>query len=667
MGRLATQSPARASSRRSLKHAGTVAVAVAYTALSLPDGGGGSEAISIGALLVWWAVIVGLAVGGWPRTEVPRPGLVAGACLGGLAALTLLSLAWANDDGKAFIEFVRVSGYLGLLVLVLISSPAGGSRSWLNGLAIGLVTVAALALGSRLVGFLPGAREVSALLPADRGRLSYPIGYWNGLAAAMATGVVLVTWVGAVAGLRQARTLAVAALPACGLALFMTSSRGGMGATAVGLIVLVALVPRRAPLLWGLAIGGAGAGILIGIAATMSELLDRPSAPASVSQGHVLFFAVLAVTAAVGAARYLADQRIGTARLARIPRPALAVLAVALVVGIAVANPIARFNDFKSPPQLPKPGSATPASKLSSETSSGRYQFWQSAIDAYKSDPVTGIGAGEFESYWNLNGTLNTTIRHAHSLFLETLAELGVAGLLLVLGFLGSGLASGWRRWRTRLDRAEIAVALAVLAAGIVSAALEWTWYLTATFVPVIVAVALLTGPATQPAPATRWRTGSGNGNGAAPSRPPSRGRFGWGVATLLAGWTSILAALSLLLTAARLSDSQADARNRDYPAAAEAAEDAQTLQPWSAEPRLQLALVYEAEGHLNQARSTLNEAIARAPYDYRIYLVAARIDAARGRHRVALGELKTAESMTRQPDLIAAQKRPILHGEVPR
>src|SRR5262249_23585013 len=163
-------------------------------------------------------------------------------------------------------------------------------------------------------------------------------------------------------------------------------------------------------------------------------------------------------------------------------------------------------------------------------------------------------GAGEFESYWNRNGTLSTTIRHAHSLFLETLAELGIAGLLLVLGFLGSGLVAGWRRWRAGVDRSGVAVAAGVLArgstsaplaAGIISAALEWTWYLTATFVPVIIAVALLTGSATRPAQ-PEWK--DGNGNGAAPARPARRGRFGWGVATLLIGWASILASLSLLL-----------------------------------------------------------------------------------------------------------------------
>ena len=63
---------------------------------------------------------------------------------------------------------------------------------------------------------------------------------------------------------------------------------------------------------------------------------------------------------------------------------------------------------------------------------------------------------------------------NAHSLYLETLAELGILGLLLVLGFFATAALAGWRA-RDVLRGGEAAPALAVLGAGAVTAGLEWT------------------------------------------------------------------------------------------------------------------------------------------------------------------------------------------------
>ncbi len=103
-----------------------------------------------------------------------------------------------------------------------------------------------LALLSRLIPSLPGGdAEIARFLPAAQGRLSYPIGYWNALAAVCAIGIVLLTWFGVAARNLTLRALSVAAIPLLGLAIYLSSSRGGVFAVAVGLVALLVLENRR--------------------------------------------------------------------------------------------------------------------------------------------------------------------------------------------------------------------------------------------------------------------------------------------------------------------------------------------------------------------------------------------------------------------------------------
>ncbi len=166
---------------------------------------------------------------------------------------------------------------------------------------------------------------------------------------------------------------------------------------------------------------------------------------------------------------------------------------------------------------------------------------------------------------------------------------------------------------------AEAAPALALLVVGIAAATVDWTWDLTAVFVATILAAALLTGPATLVGP---------------DPGPPPRGearrrrRFAAGVALLLVAWISICGSGLLLLSAHALDSSRSAADRDDIGAALDAANDAIDLQPWSAEPRTQLALVYELAGDFDAAADAIDEAISRSPDDYRLRLLAARIDA---------------------------------------
>jgi O-antigen ligase len=589
------------------EHLSTAAVAVGCLAVALPGGGYGAEFRAGAALLVWWAVIAGLVARVWPRARVPGTALAAGAGLLALGLLSALSMGWASDGGGAFAEAVRVAGYLGLFALVTVASPAAGARTWLAGLGLGLALVAVLAVGSRMQPSLFPDQDLARLLPSVRTRLSYPLNYWNGLGAAMALAIVLLCGLGAHARTRAGRALAVAAVPLPALALFLTSSRGGVLALAIGLVVLVAAGPARARVLAGLAIGGGAAAVLIALADSRSAFVDaRLHATGAAGQGHEMLAAAILVAAAAGALRFAVDRPLGALRVPRaLSAAVVGLVVVAAVVGLAASHPGRRIEDFKKPPAAPGSQHGFVARHLASAEGSGRYQFWKAGIEAFRDEPLRGQGAGSYAEWWARKGDIAYYIRNAHSLFVETLAELGLLGGLALLVFFAAALAGGIRA-RTR-EPAAAGVALAALLCGVASAAIDWTWQLPGAFAPVVVAAAVLAGPALRADPG------------------PARGGA-LRAATIAVGCLAVLAGGILLVGEVKLGDSRAAVRGGDLSAAAGDAHDAAAVEPWAAAPRLQLALVRERAGDLAGARRAVREAIDRDPDRFEIWLVDTRL-----------------------------------------
>jgi tetratricopeptide (TPR) repeat protein len=301
---------------------------------------------------------------------------------------------------------------------------------------------------------------------------------------------------------------------------------------------------------------------------------------------------------------------------------------IAVVAGILAANPAARWSEFKQVGALDVQTTYN-AAHLSSGRGSGRYQFWSAALDAFEAHPLDGIGAGGYEAYWDQHGTLVMPVRNAHSLFFETMAELGIVGLLLILGFLGFAAVAGARRAPTRSPGAVLGATLAVFTAGVVSAAIDWTWELPACFGLVVLAAGLLSGPALEREAAFGAEVHAVNGWRARGLAP--RPRFGLGVVTLLLGGASIWAAGILFLTEVRLGNSRQEASAGNLKAAAQAAHDAITIEPWAASPRLQLALVEELGGNLRAANREISEAIDRAPDNWQLWFVRTRLDVKSG------------------------------------
>jgi len=266
---------------------------------------------------------------------------------------------------------------------------------------------------------------------------------------------------------------------------------------------------------------------------------------------------------------------------------------------------------------------------LLSSSGYGRWQLWQSAADAFEEHPGKGIGAGSFEAWWAEHGTLPIFVRDAHSLYLETLGELGAVGLALLLGFLLAGLVVGVTRARRAAgaERVTVAALGAVLLGWCFAAAFDWVWELTVLSVVAVSCVALLVGPSTE-------RRGSADSTG------------------LRTRWRIALAAICLLLAAAQavpllaavaLDESRDAARRDDAAGARSAALAARDVEPWAASPYLQLALVAEEQGDSAAARAWIRKAIERDGADWRLWLVRARLETRAGNLAAARAALREA------------------------
>ena len=143
------------------------------------------------AIAVWWGFIVAIAFGLWPRTPVPRAAMLVGGLIAALALWTFASLLRTPNAEATFEEFNRASLYLGTFIVVVLVSRRSNLGRFADGLAMAVTGVAAVALISRLFpGSFPEG-DLPTFLPGTVTRLSFPLGYWNGLAIFLALGVPL--------------------------------------------------------------------------------------------------------------------------------------------------------------------------------------------------------------------------------------------------------------------------------------------------------------------------------------------------------------------------------------------------------------------------------------------------------------------------------------------
>ena len=638
-GRLEGQAPAVAGARR-----GTVGPRVAAIAgtlgphivgwalpfalvlyLALRRGGYDVDVYSEVGIVVWGVVLIGAFAGILPSRRVSRSAWLVFGLLGAFTLWMTLSLAWTESTDRTFDELARLCTFLGVFALAVTTQGEDGLRRAMGGVAAAIVVVAVLALFSRFEpGWFPANDAANEVV---RARLNYPLNYWNGLATLMAIGVPLLIAIAVDARRIVTQVLATAAIPLLGLVIYFTFSRGGIIATAIAVGVLLALHSRRVPALVFGSLGGAGAALLITAASQRREIADFipeqipnfPDDPYSFQQmaeemvaamGAVVVGVALLAAAAALAIRHGVGPRFS---FPRVPwKGVVAAVAVIAVVGAVALDAPDRISNawerFKSPDVVGAGGE-----RFEAVSGNGRYQYWGSALDAFEAKPLTGVGAGGYEFWWDREGDLSSLIVDAHSLVFETAAELGLFGVALLVAAIGAVLAIGIRRALAArgVQRGLIAGAVAGCAAFAFAMAIDWGWELTVLPVAfLLLAAAILADgePAERPTPGRRRRP----------------------VAWLVLAGVAIpaLAILVLSLISARgVVESQEAYREGDFDAAATAARTAQDAQPWAAQPRLEEALALEGSGELDAAAAAAQEAVEREETNWENWITLSRIE----------------------------------------
>jgi hypothetical protein len=432
------------------------------------------------AALAIWATLGALVVTG--RVRLPPRSTSARLAIGGLAALTVLtgiSLLWAPLGGPAQADLQRLLLYLAALVLGWATLRGGAGRATEPVLGLGAACVIAYALSERL---LPGLVELAQSRSAN-GRLEQPLTYWNAVGALGALGLILCLRMAADAT-RTAllRAAAGAAAPVLGLGLYLTFSRGALAALGAGVIALTLLMAGRRELRTVYIVLGTAV-----LAALASELPGLDSVTDGREVGDtgagLAMLAILVVLGGLAAAAAVVlprDERDEHAR--GMGHRVAAALAIVAAVGVALAL-AASGEDYG---RVDSSG----AGRLGT-VESNRYEYWRVGAGVFADHPIVGHGSGSFRVDWLRERDIRERVDDAHSLYVETAAELGLLGLA-ALGLFLAGIALAAVA-ALRHAHAEAVGPAAVVVAWALNTGIDWHWEMPAvTLVALACAARLL-------------------------------------------------------------------------------------------------------------------------------------------------------------------------------
>ncbi len=457
------------------------------TALAFKAGGYFDGPRTVAAVAAWALLALAAVATGRPRAA---SWTAAGLALGGLALLTVwvgLSSSWASLGGPARDDLTRDLLYLPVLALGLWAwKSARALRAVEPLLAAGTLVVVGYGLAGRLV---PALVELEASASAG-GRLEQPLSYWNAMGALAAIGLVLFTRLAGdhrrPAALRVAAAIGAAPV---GLGLYLSFSRGALAAGAVGIVLLALLAPTRAQWKACLLTVGSSA-LLAAVSSQLAAVESLQGSPAQAkSQGLLMLALLVAVCAGAGlAARIALSREPGSDRRAyALPHTRLVALAV-VVLGLGVPLAAAVVT---APPENSKEGATV---RRLGDVSSNRYLYWKVAVREAADNPLKGIGSGSFDTAWTRERSVNENARDAHSLTLETAAELGIVGLAALAALL-AGVALALAELHRRAPALAVGP-ITALTTWFVHANLDWDWEMPAlTLVAVVLAGAALGAP----------------------------------------------------------------------------------------------------------------------------------------------------------------------------
>jgi O-antigen ligase len=451
--------------------------------------------IALGALALALALVVG----------VPRPlPLAALLPLLGLWVWSYLSAGWSDSAEAAHTAAARWLLYAATLALLwwAIGDDRRRAAALLTGAAAGVLGVAGWMLAEMLGG------DGAALFLGTR--LNDPLGYINGQAGCLLVGAWPCL---ALAELRGTRNAIWAGAGVAGVVVvtslgLLTQSRSwaiALVLTTLGLLAAVPGRPRRAA-----AVGLCGATMAL-LYAPLADVWRHPLQPggvvAAAATRHAAVMIVLGALAAgsvwgiaVFALERLAPRRSrARTKAARFARAALAVCAALGLIAIAVnATTIkdrveSRYDAFV---HLAPTGGGT---RLASG-GGNRYDYWRVAAHEFRAHELRGVGAGNYQPGYYADRRTSEDIQQPHSLELQTLAELGLVGAVLLTAFLvavGTGFVRTARAAAGRPTSRTVAVAAGGVFAGwLIQTSVDWLHLLPGlTAIALAAAAALLVRP----------------------------------------------------------------------------------------------------------------------------------------------------------------------------
>lgn len=594
-------------------------------------------------IAVWWIALAGVAVGVLPNRHLPRLAWMALAVFAAFVLWTALSLLWTESSERTVADLARLAGYLGALALAVFVAGGPNGRRLVAAVGAGVAVVAIVALLSRLhPAWFPEAGQTARFLSSGRERLSYPLNYWNGLAALIAIGGPLLLQVATDARSILARAAAAAVLPALALAAFFTLSRGGIAAALIALAVFLAFTSDRMPKLLTTLLTGVGGALLIAFVTHRDALQHARDNALAHQQGDDTILLVAIVCLLVGLAQagislaFSAERRPSWTIVPRSHALTTVVVAglVALVVALALDAPGRASDGWSEFKGGEAPGRG--AERLGSVAGESRYQFWGAAVRQNATDPLIGTGSGTFAYWWTRDGDVPEIAQDTHSLYLQTLGEVGIVGLALLAVFLALILGWGGRNVIRASPEARpyLAAALAGCTAFFLTAIFDWMWQIPVLAIAMLLLAAVLV-------------TAGNTGQDDAAALP-----IAWRAAIAVTALIAIVTIAIPLASTSLLRQSEAEARAGDLDAALQAARSAQNVEPGAASPRLQQALLLEAQGELDAAAEAAEQAREREPTNWRTWLVLFRIEAERGNAEAALRLYRKARSLNPYSEL---------------
>ncbi len=583
-----------------------------------------------------------------------------------LSALTALSIAWSVAPDSSWRDASRMLAYSAVLAGSIAAVRMFTVR-WaavLGGITLAAAVVCAYGLATKV---FPSGTPANA--PA---RLQEPFGYWNALGLTAAMGVIGCMWLGA--RRRGHALLSALAYPACGvllLTLLLAYSRGALVALAVGAVLWLAIVPLRLRGAAVLLAGMLGAGAVAAWDFSQSALSDEniplaQRAAAGHELGALALVMVLALALVGAALTFFTSRRAPSTRTRRRAGLALWVLVgltvLALIAGLAhsqrgltgsISHAVSALTNPNAKPPPNTPGRLTAVASV-------RARYWKEALQVFGAHPALGAGAEGYATARLRYRKETLVVTHAHGFVVQTLADLGIVGLLVALALLGSWIFEARRPTRPlnrprrpyTPERVGLLSMLCIVVVFGVHSLIDWSWYVPGDACVALLCAGWLVGRGPlQPVTAAVVQTDSPRWRIRGRELDPRLLLAALVVAAaLLVAWTQWQPQRSEEARQQALTLAEAGKRR----ASVEEAHTAVSRDPVSAEARFALAAVQEAAGLSARAHDTLQQAVHLQPSNPQTWIELARFDL-RNRPRAALREFQAAVYLN--PESIAPEE----------